>query len=54
MCEWKLPNSSPFLEKQFCRVALMENTCFLITYVFQGYHIINVTCLIELFLVTEV
>lgn len=32
----------------------MENPSFLITYVFQGYHIINATCLAEVFLVTEV
>lgn len=32
----------------------MENPSFLITYIFQGYHIINATCLAEVFLVTEV
>lgn len=48
------PNSSSSLDKQFCRAVLMENPSFLITYVFQGYHIINATCLAEVFLVTEV
>lgn len=51
--EWEPSNSSPFIQKQFHWPVLTENPYFLITFVFQGYHIINVTGLIELSVVTE-